>query len=164
MDITRLKRGADNRKITPWPGDTEKVYIRVLSEADYIEAEEHVDNSYGKERGVNLGNVDERAALKDTYCLYLAIVDEFGKRIFPDFSAFTGRCTPEVRAILIENQNEWQAECAPVLDEMSDDQTNELLNSIKKNIETVRSITDSRLLRRLITTMVSREQRLPTAS
>lgn len=164
MDITRLKRGTDNRKITTWPGCTEKIYIRVLSEADYIESEEHVDNSYSKERGVNLGNIDERSALKDTYCLYLAVVDEFGSRIFPDFPAFAGHCTPEVRAILIEAQNEWQAECAPVIDEMPEKEVDELLSSIKKNIETVRSITDSRLLRKLITTMVSREQGLPTAS
>ena len=164
MDITKLMRGSDSRRSIDWPGSDKKICIRVLSEHDYIEAEEYCDSIYAKDRPVNLGNVDERNALRDTYCMYLAIVDDKGIKIFPDFTTFTDYCTPEVRAVLIAAQNEWQAECAPAIDRMTDDQMDDLLNSIKKNIETVRSITDSRLLRRLIISMVSRQQKLPMVS
>lgn len=163
MNIARLRKGSENRKRILWPGTEEQVYIRVLAEGDYLRAEQHCDSAY-RERGINLGNVEERSALKDDYCIYLAIVDEDGKRLFPDFDTFVQYLTPEIRNILISEQNNLQSEYAPRMAEMSDDEFDSLLTEIKKNTETVRNISDMHVLRRLIITMVSRQSKLPTAS
>lgn len=163
MDISKLKKGIDNRKKITWPGSDLAIYLRVLCEGDYLKAEERCDALY-KERGVNLGNIEERSAAKDTYCLYLAIVDEDGKRVFPDFETFTTYLTPEIRTELVQTQNDWQSECSPHIEKLSEKEMDDLLESIKKNHGTVRNISDMRLLRELIITMVSRQKKLPTAS
>lgn len=163
MDVTRFKRGTDNRKKIAWPGSDTPVCVRVLAEGDYLQAEAHCDHLY-RDRGVSLGNIEERNAVKDTYCLYLALVDDDGARVFPDFETFTNYLTPEIRTILIQEHNDWQSACSPAVDALSEKELDSMLDAIKKNPQTVRSISDMRLLRELIIIMASRRQKLPTAS
>jgi hypothetical protein len=160
MDITKIKNGITNCKLTTWPGSDQDIYLRILSEMDSLRAEQYCDGAY-RERSLSLGNIDERNALKDSYCLYLAIVDGDGRRVFDDFDVFCSCISSEIRKSLIDQQNSFQAECSPKIAEMSDKEVDALIEDIKKNSQIVLNISDMYVLRRLIITLAGRLQRLP---
>lgn len=165
MDINALKESANRKSKEKWPGTVQEFMIKTLNELDFIEAEKYCDEQYPEDkRPVTYGNVDERKALKDIYCVFLAIVNAKGERIFNSFEEFCECVVPDTRTELIVMQDSWQESCSPNINKMSSTELNNLIDDIKKNVNIVETISSLSLLKNLITTMANRLKTLPMAN
>jgi hypothetical protein len=154
IDYKKLIAGVEHRKKTVFPFSSQEIYLRVLSEYDLQQASRFADQEY-KERNVGLANVDERNEYKTMYEVYCAVVDEDGVRVFPTFEDFCKACTPEIARRLIEEQSHFQAETSPDITNLSESELDEVVDELKKNSEIVQTISDSRILKKLILYLVS---------
>jgi hypothetical protein len=155
IDYRALILGVQCKKKTVFPFSSQTIYIRVLSEYDLQEAARKADEEYSK-RNIGLHNVDERTEYKTMYELYLSIVDEDGLPVFPSFEDLSKACTPEIAKRLSEEQNTFQAEQSPSMVELTDVQLDEIVDELKKNLGVLQTISDSRILRKLIQYLVCR--------
>jgi len=163
MDIKKLKESGSITKQIQWPGTKESFLVKVLNESNFIEAEAYCDNLYfkdstgkGKGREIQLGNLDERTHLKDIYLVYLSCVNSDGTKCFDTFAIFTECITPSVANELYAMQSEWQEQCSPNFDNLTQETFDKIIDEIKKKPETVETISSINLLRNLLTTTVNR--------
>jgi hypothetical protein len=154
IELPDILAGTENRKKTVFPFTKKELYIRVLSEWDLQEASRMTDAEY-KGREVGFQNLHERNSYKTMYELYLSLVDADGNQAFLSFKEFSKMCTPESALRLVEEQNDFQKDVCPPLDDISKDQIEKILFDLKKNCEKLADITDSRLLKKLLRYLVS---------
>lgn len=154
IDLAKILAGTEHRIKTVFPFSDESIYLRILNEWDLQQASNHVDKIY-KDLKVGFENYDERTAQKTMYELYLAIVDDNGEKLFPDFETFCKACTPEIARRLIEEQNTFQSEVSPDLSNYTKEQLDGTIEELKKKSDRILTISDSRILKKLLQYTVS---------
>lgn len=85
-----------------------------------------------------------------------ALIDEHGSAFANNADEIRACLTQAEKAYLVAAYNDWQAECSPSLDTLSEDQAQEVLDAVKKFGEKALSDLSTSSLKRLITTLVSR--------
>jgi hypothetical protein len=164
--IDKLKAGKNNIKQTVWPGTTEPVGIVVLTDAESQEAQFATELLF-KQRGLdfNVATADTYQAEQNTQVLARAIFDlETKKPLFKNADELRGLIThPDVKAALITEYLDWQRDCSPAMETMTEEQYDALFAEVKKNPSILTS-SNSRTLRGLIIYLAERQQKLAKAS
>ena len=155
----KLRAGTENRKIIEWPGCPGAIVgLRVLNDNDYHVAGLAADNIY-KAAGVKIAieNAEAYEAEIATQLLYRALSNsEDGSSVAPDITQFRTLLTKGVREKLIDEMQSWQAECSPSPGNMDEGAFDVLFARVKKNAsETVQSVSDIAVLKKLIITLAS---------
>ena len=170
--IEKLKAGTRNVKLTTWPGTENRIGIRVLTEAEVQAA--HFDTELlFKQRGIEFtaATVDAYQSEQNTQVLSRAIVDPELKdkagdpaKIFKNADELRGLLShPDVKAVLTREYNDWQTECSPDLETMTEERYEELFAEVKKN-PSILSSSSSATLRGLIIYLAARQAKLRKVS
>ncbi len=170
--IEKLKAGKHAVKIVTWPGSNNAIGITVLTEAE-IQAAYFETELMFKSKGIEFSaaNVDAYQSEESTQVLARALVDPEAKdkngdpvRIFKSADELRGLIAhPDVKAALIQEYNDWQAECSPKIETMTEEKYDALFAEVKKNPSCLNS-SSSRTLRGLITYLADRQTKLRKVS
>jgi len=148
--LEQLKAGVSNYVERVFPGTDIKIRIRVLNNWDMLDSSMAADKIWkGAEIEVSLQNIKAYEAEKETQYLYRACSDLENKPLAPNVSEFRRLLTVSDRAWLIDQYNELDAESNPAPDTMPDDEFDALVESVKKNPNTLSKLGNISTLRRL---------------
>ncbi len=170
--IEKLKAGKHAVKIITWPGTNNAIGITVLTEAESQSAHFETELMF-KQKGIEFSaaNVDEYQSEESTQILARALVDPEAKdkngdpvRIFKSADELRGLIAhPDIKAALIQEYNDWQTECSPKIESMTEEQYDALFSEVKKNASCLNSLS-LRTLRGLIIYLADRQTKLRKAS
>lgn len=163
--LERLKAGVKNRKILVYPGSDMDITIRVLSEAERQEAHFETEQ-YFKRRGIEISmvTVDAYEAEKSLRMLYKAITDADSKPIARSIERFRELITVDEKNSLVDEYMALEKDCSPNIAELSDSETDEILEDLKKNPATVGNVSSIVTARRLIICLADRLATLQTGN
>ena len=169
--IEKLKAGKRNIKVIKWPGTDEEIGLTVLTESDIqdsiIDAERLI-----KAKGIEISatTIGLQASEQNTQILYRALVNPEKKkadgaceRYFRTADEFRAIVTREVKDLLIEEYNAWEAERSPSPLKLTDDEFQKIFDEVKKT-PTYGNDLNLITLRGLITSLAGREAKSPKAS
>lgn len=153
--LAKLKAGSKNFKIVPWPGTDEEVRLRILNEQDYLESSEATDRLFAG-RHVAAENITDYESEKATQQLFRAIEDpKSGKAITGNITEFRRLLTSEIKEALYDEFKQFADECDPHPSRLTDDEFDELFNSVKKNSKQISgNVSSIFIARRLIVALV----------
>jgi hypothetical protein len=164
--IEKLKAGKNNIKATAWPGTDERIGIVILTEAE-IQAAHFETELLFKQRGIEFtaATVDTYQSEQNTQALARAIVDVTTKKpIFKNADELRGLLNhPDIKAALTSEYNEWQADCSPAIETMSEEKYDALFADVKKN-PSILSDLNSKTLKGLIIYLADRQTKLQMVS
>ncbi len=150
--LDMLRAGTKACKTITWPGTDIKVELRVANDQDRFEASLAADRIFsGAGIDIKMQNIDAYEAEKATQLLW-RVLQKPGceERVAHDIADFRRLLRDGVREKIAAEHTAWQQECSPDPYEMSDDEFESLLLSVKKNAEkTLSSVTNIFVLRKL---------------
>jgi len=148
--LEKIKAGTQNYVECAWPKTDVRVRIRVLNNQDILDASMAADNIF-RAAGVDVSmqNIKVYEAEKNVQHLYRACTDLDGKPLAPSISQFRQQLTVSDKEWLIEQYNELDRECNGSVDTMPDDVFDTLVESVKKNPDTLSNVSSISTLRRL---------------
>jgi hypothetical protein len=164
--LEKIKLGVNNCKIINFPGTTEKVKIRVLTDAEELSAEIATEHVFINAKiGVAMHNIDMYEQEKTIQKLFLALTDLEGNPIASSIEAFKKRITRTDSDMLVDEYSALMAECSPSPDKMSTEEFDRLVDAVKKKPEsTIGNISSISTLKRLSIYLANQQLILPTAS
>lgn len=163
--LEKLKAGKNNVKVITWPGTDEKVGLIVLTEAEKQRAAFETEKKF-KSSGVeyNYGTAETYQSEQNTQMLVLSLVDPDKRTpLFKSADDLRPLLVTGVKSILIEQVNDWQQECSPSIEEMTEQKYQELFETVKKN-PSILNGTNLNTLRQLITFLASQPASSPMDS
>lgn len=151
--------GSKNSKLINWPNSNEQVVLKILSVQDEQDAKFCTDLLFKQSKiDVTFVNSDEYASETFTQILYRALRDpkDMSKPICESISKFKMLLTNELKLYLFDEYQSFARECSPSPDNMTDDEFDRILQSVKKNPSLIYSENYSlNMLKKLIHFMVS---------
>jgi hypothetical protein len=166
--LSKIKAGTDNVKLLDWPGSSQKVALRILSQRDFQDAIFSTERHFKAEKiEVNMVTAEEYDSEKATQILYRALRDpeHLTEPICPTVTAFRQTLTREEKAIILQEYVAFESECSPAPQNLSDEEFDKVFEDLKKNATTtLGSVTSLSLAKKLITTLVDQLVTLQTAS
>lgn len=158
--LENLKSASRHKKLIDWPAkdSADKILLKTNTESDYIEATKATEGTF---KGITIGmeNIAKYDSEFEDQLLMRACFDPDGdgdKLLTSSAATFKDLMTPEVKDALADELDQLHAEFAPNPDKMTEDEYNEVVAEVKKNAQnTVLSITNISLLRRLLLTLAS---------
>lgn len=158
--LARLKAGFKNTKIINWPGTEEEIKIRLPDEQILLEASAATDKIF-EGRHVSTENIDDYESEKLTQQLYRVIEDPGTGKSVGTITDFRRLLTPETKSILTQEFSQFADECNPDPVQMSDEEFDVLLESVKKNSrKTLGNVSSIFTARKLIVSLVEELQSL----
>lgn len=157
--LERIKSGSKNHKLIYWPGNKEQVIIKVLSVQERQEAAFCTERLFKSEKiEPSFLTSDEYADENATQILFRALRDpkNMDAPITENISKFRALVTREEKTGLLNEYLAFENECAPSPDNLSNDEFDRIIESIKKNPELI--FTDNYsigMLKKLLHFMVS---------
>ncbi len=155
--LEKLKRGTDNKKTIPFPGTSENIVLRVLSDGA------RQDARFATEHRFKANNIDVNMMTADTYeaenslqLLYRALSDMDGNPLARTVDDFRTLINLEEKNILIVAYLEYEAECSPSPQTMTAKELEALLEEIKKKPQTIGSLSSMPIARQLISYLANR--------
>jgi hypothetical protein len=150
--LERLKAGTKNTKTVKFPGTEEDVVIRILSEADRVEAHFAAERYFQAAKiEVSGTTVEAYEAEKTLQMIYRAINDMEGSRLARTVDDFRKGLSRPEKDFLVDEYLALEAECVPGDGEDLDS----LVETLKKSPEEISSIGSIFTARRLITSLVN---------
>lgn len=163
MNLQALKNGVDNRKEVTIPGTKKTVYLHILSCSQEQNAEIGAERLF-IDAGIPISahNIDSFEQEKTIRKLFIAIRDERGVQFGESVEEFKLSFTRFEVDALVEEYNAFVCEVNPSLSNMTDEKFEALLSEVKKNPEkSIRNISNTETLKRLITSLAYQLQKLP---
>ena len=166
-----LKAGKKNIKRLKFPGTEQEIGLTVLTEAE-IEESVFATELVFKAAEVNITStsISMYNSELSTQMLFRALVDPLKtkkdgtyERIFKSPDELRSLITSAQKAILIGEYNNFENECSPDVDKLSQLKFDELFEELKKNPQAGNSLS-LQTARRLILYLVGRLQSLPQAN
>lgn len=159
--LEKLKAGTRNTKTIKFPGTSQDVLIKVLSNADLQDAAfatEMLFKSKGIEMSMSI--VDAYEDEKTTQILYRALRDPIDqtKPITASIDEFKSLITKAEKDKLVDEYITLEQECSPNIDSMSEADMHAFLDELKKSPETLGNVSNIITARRLISFLVSQLQ------
>lgn len=166
--LDTLKLGTDNHKLIKWPGTSQDVVVRILSEHDRMEATIATERLLkGEKLESSLTTADQYDTERCIQILYRALRDPSNLEtpVANNITEFRKGITREDMKMLISEYTTYEQDCSPSPDNLTEEEFDHLLLEVKKNPGTLSgSSLSSSTLKRLITTLASRPQELPQAN
>ena len=125
--------------------------LRVANDNDYLQATIAADQLFPN---VTIANSYKYNGEVEAQLLYRCVTDLENKPI-GTITNFRDLLTPEIKSSLIDELDAFHEECSPIMDKMSNEEFDKLLDSIKKNVQDIGNISSIHTLRRLIVSLVS---------
>jgi hypothetical protein len=150
--LQKLKAGTKNVRQITFPGTDEKVFLRILSCQDTLDAAVATDNLFkSKDVAINFSNINMYENEKTIQLLYRALMaDESKTPLAKSITDFRESLSNEERNELIDEYNAFVEECSPSPYDMSADEFDALVQNVKKNASTtIGNISSSRTLKKL---------------
>jgi hypothetical protein len=166
--LQRLKLGSDNVKLIDWPGTDKKVALKILSQQDTQLAAFDTERIFKSNKiEISMVTAEEYESEKSTQILYRALRDpeKLSEAIAGTITEFRSLLSREEKKLLIDQYLAFESECSPSPDNLSNEEFDRLVESVKKKVEqTLGSVSNIGTLKRLITTLVSQLSSLPQVS
>jgi hypothetical protein len=157
--LDRLKAGKRNIKLISFPGTTEQIALTILNE------EERQLSTINADRVLKTAKLDynqmmtasEFDAEKATQILQMSLKDPANlDRPFASIIELRKLLTKDIKGILIDEYLAFEQECSPSPDNLSTEEFDRIIETLKKNPkETVGSVTSIATARKLILILVS---------
>lgn len=157
--LERLKKGPENKKIIKYPGTSEDIVIRVLSEGARQEAQFAAEHQFkSKDVEISMSTVDAYEAEKTLQMLYRALSDQDGKPLARTITEFRQLITIDEKNILVDEYLAFEKECSPNPETLSQSEMEQLVEEIKKKPEILGNFSSIAMLRQLTSYLVNRPQ------
>ena len=156
--LARLKAGTANTKILDWPGTNEKVALRILSQQQLQEAAFETERIFKAAKiEIHMLTADEYQNEKATQILYRALrLPSNMTEPIGTVTEFKSTLSLTEKEYLIKAYNEFEKECSPNPDHLSDVEFDRIVQAVKKNPSMiVGSSYSTDLLKKLITVLAS---------
>ncbi|MBN2427106.1 MAG: hypothetical protein JXK94_02090 [Deltaproteobacteria bacterium] len=157
--LERLKAGIKNTKNIPFPGTDQEVTLRVLSNAELQEAHFAAERHFKKaEIEPGMTTIDAYEDEKTTQILFRALRDpeEPANGIASSASEFRGLLNRQEKDALVDEYTAFEMECSPRTEDMTEQEIGSLIEDVKKNPQTLGSVSNITTARKLIAFLVSR--------
>jgi len=167
--LQKIKLGGNNFKLIKWPGTDVDVALHVLSEHELQESLFETENIF-KAAGIlnpHMMNANGYTGEEHTQILFRALRDPSHREepIAKNITEFRKALTASVKIALLEEYAAFDSEMNPSPSNLSSDEFDRLVTSLKKKPEqTLENISSMSLLKKLMLTMVSDPTILPTVS
>jgi hypothetical protein len=163
--LSKLKLGTNNTKLINWPGTETKVLLRILSQQDFQTASidtERIFKAYKSD--LNLMNGTTYAEEENTQILFLALRDpaNVSEPIAPSITEFRKSLSTNEKRLLFEEYASFDAECNPSPGNLSDEEFDRLVVSLKKKPEeTLTSLLSLSIAKKLLLILAKAPMNLP---
>ncbi len=162
-----LKAGKKNIKTLNFPGTDQKIGLTVLTDGEVQESVFSAER-YFKDKGMEISasTLSTYNAEINTQMLFRAIVDPEKRKSDGTYEQAFKRiedlrlASSAQKAQLVEEYNDFEAQCSPSVETMPDEEFDKLFEDIKKNPLTGNSLNLS-TAKRLIAFLASRQQNSP---
>ena len=166
--LHRLKAGKRNAKTVKFPGTDHDVMVRVLTSGE-VQLAEFAAEKVFEQREVRLheGTIEAYEKEKTLQMLHLALRDpkDPEKTFAASADELRGLIEDAERSVLVAQYQELQDECSPLLEELSEERFQEVLDEVKKSQGgAASSISNTALLQRLVMSLASPPATSPTDS
>jgi hypothetical protein len=163
--LEKLKKGTGNKKTIKYPGTSEDIVLSVLSEGARQDAQFAAEHHF-KSKGVDvsMSTVDAYEAEKTLQMLYRALSDPEGKPLARTVDEFRRSITIDEKDLLVDQYLDFEKECSPNPEEMSEGELEALWNEIKKKPEILGNSFSIGTARQLIFYLVNRQHSLQADS
>lgn len=163
--LEELKAGARNTVERTFPNSDARLRIRLLTAQDILDSSIAADSLFkDKGVGVSVQNVRAYETEKEVQQLYRVCTDLDGNPLAPNISEFRKSLTVSDKDWLTAQYNELDERCNPSLETMSDADFDALVESVKKNPDTISSISSTATLSRLARFLASPPVALQTGN
>lgn len=152
MTLEQLKAGISNSKEVTLCGGIFR--MRVLSEGELLQCRADA-LKFAEKVGLDDEGVMIEQVLRQ---LYLALIDEDGKRASASVEKFKQSITRAERGYLVDEYLSLEQECSPALATMTEDEFNDILDGVKKSPDSFLNASNTGLLRRLARFLENRPQ------
>jgi hypothetical protein len=156
--LSKLKLGTANHKLIDWPGTQTKVVLKILSMAETQEAMFATERHFKQSKiEVNLVTAKEYDTELTTQTLYRAIRDpqKLEEPIALTITDFRLCLNRDESDLLFKEYLAFEADCSPSMDNLSGEEFDRIVADVKKKPEeTLGSVTNLAVLRRLVLFMV----------
>lgn len=156
--LQRLKAGTSNYKLIDWPGSSEKIAIRILSQGQLQEAAFETERIFKTAKiDINMMTADEYTAEKSTQILFRALRNPTAlDQPIGSIIDFKQTLTLSEKEFLIEAYNAFEAECSPNPENLPAEKFEEILQAVKKNPSMINTSNyNTGLLKRLIMSLAN---------
>jgi len=156
-----LRAGISFKKLIKWPIQESSAFVnmRVPNDQDRMQARFEAKKLFDVAKiPIDIGTGEEFETEVQRQMLYriLSCQDE-DKPIAPTITAFREIITTEIFNFLDGELSKLQEKLSPVEDELTDEEFDRIYEMVKKNKASISSITNTRILQRLLTFTVGQE-------
>jgi len=166
--LSRLKLGTRATKLVLWPGDTEHVLLRILSQTQRQEATFATEQLFKSAKiELNMVTASEYESEQATQMLYRAVRDPAApdEPVCPNITEFRKALTADTKRILLDEYVAFEKDISPSPDNLSSEEFDKILSDLKKNpSQTLSNISSISTLKRLCVTMANQPVTLPKVS
>lgn len=163
--LAKLKLGTSNQKLIDFPGTTQKVVLRILSQADLQLATFSTERLFKSEKiDVNLVTGNEWDNEKATQILYMALRDPENQDepIAKSITEFRKALTKDTKDELISEYLTFEKDVSPSPEGLSSDEFDRTVAEVKKKPETIQLKSFSTAtLKKLILILAAPPETLP---
>lgn len=163
--LEKLKAGTDNKKSIRFPGTETSIVIRPLSEAER-QAAHFATEQHFKRQGIDvtMSTVEAYEAEKTIQLLYRAVSDEEGNPLAGTVRRFAELLTINEKSALVDEYMTHEKDSSPNPETLSEEEIDEILESLKKNQAIPGSVSSMSIARQLIISLANRLTTLQQAS
>ena len=157
--LKKMKLGSENRKTIKFPGTDQDIVIKILSDLEKQEAAVAAYN-YMKINDMPYDVLATSDIYEDelvSQCLWRACLNpENQYEKFATTVKEFKKITTDEKSYLTNVYNNFEQECSPVVEDMTEDQFKSLVEDLKKNVKsTLSNISDMSTLKRVISFLVN---------
>ncbi len=165
--LEKIKAGKRHARVIKFPGSDEDVALQVLSNHDIQEAVFAAENLF-KRAGMEItgSTMDAYEDERTTQILFRALRDPADpkKPFASNVDELRKGLTKAEKEVLVREYYDHERECSPDFAHIPDEEFEEIWAELKKNPQTLSSVSSSTMLRGLLTYLASLPSNSPTDS
>jgi hypothetical protein len=138
--LAKLKQGTNHIKLSVFPGTTQAIAFKILSQQDLQDAAFATERLFTSSKiELNLASAQEYDEEKSTQILFRALRDpaKQDETVAPDITTFRKLLTREEKAVLIDEYLTFEKDCSPRSDTLSSEEFDKLVSDLKKKPDSI---------------------------